>query len=256
MKRFLTLLLALLLIAAATHAQNITPRWQTPPASETIIPHTGFTVSYSHATLTPNWSAWDITPDRLESQVTGRTDFFTTDPDCPAPQAEYRDYSRNGLGLDRGHMAPSADFTWDRTANEQTFYLTNICPQAHDLNDGLWLELEQRCRAWAKRYDTPVHVICGPIYDDDHTYIGNANKVEIPDAFFKAVLFQVRGVSYAAAFILPNKALDPGDDIFDYLVGISEITRRTHLIPFPDTPCRQHGKAFPFDIPWKKTNKK
>lgn len=256
MRRFLTFLLTLLLLAAATHAQSITPRWQTPPASETVIPHTGFTVSYSHTTLTPNWSAWDITPDRLESQVTGRTDFFTTDPDCPAPQAEYRDYSRNGLGLDRGHMAPSADFTWDRTANEQTFYLTNICPQDHALNEGLWLELEQRCRAWAKRYKTTVHVVCGPVYDSDRTYIGNENKVEVPDAFFKAVLFKEGNTSYAIAFIMPNEPLDVQQDIFDYLVPVAAVTRQTGLIPFPGMDLKESGKGFPFDIPWKKPNKK
>ena len=256
MKKFLPLLLPLLLLCAETSAQSIIPRWMTTPASETVLIHEGFTVSYNHDTLTPNWSAWDITPERLATQVTGRTDFFTTDPDCPDPQAEYRDYSNNTYHMDRGHMAPSADFTWSKNANEQTFYLTNICPQRHELNEGLWLELEQRCRSYAKLYKTTVHVVCGPVYDSAHVYIKGKNKVEIPDAFFKAILFTKDGKTFAAAFIIPNEPVDVQQDIFDYLVPLQAVTNQTGLIPFPDTKYLERGKAMPFDIPWKKPNKK
>ena len=256
MKRFLYFLLPLLLLCGGMAAQNTLPRWVTNPDSETVLAHNGFTVSYNHETLTPNWSAWDITPERLNTQVTGRTDFFTTDPDCPSPQAEYRDYSNNGLSLDRGHMAPSADFTWSTAANEQTFYLTNICPQNHALNEGLWLELEQRCRSYAKMYKTTVHVVCGPVYDSEHEYIGKENRIEIPDAFFKAIMMTVDGKTYAAAFIMPNKALDVQDDIFQYLVPLTAVTNQTGLVPFPNNKYIENGKAKPFDIAWKKPNKK
>ena len=256
MKKIILFLLSLF-IACSLLAQSVSPSWQTPPESEEILVHEGFTVSYNHVTLTPNWSAWDITPERLAKTVTGRTDFFTVDPAVKdGPQAEYRDYSNNGLNLDRGHMAPSADFTWSKTANEQSFYLTNICPQSHALNEGLWLELEQRCRSYAKMYKTTVHVICGPIYDNDRTYIGNANKVEVPDAFFKAVLFSEGGTNYAAAFIMPNEPLDVQQDIFDYLVPVEAVTRQTGLVPFPGVRYVERGKAHPYNISWKKPNKR
>ena len=256
MKKVILSLLSILIVFSLS-AQSLLPAWQTPPESEDILVHEGFTVSYNHTTLTPNWSAWYITSKRLAQTVTGRTDFFTVDPLVKdGPQAEYRDYSGNGLNLDRGHMAPSADFTWSKAANEQTFYLTNICPQDHALNEGLWLELEQRCRSYAKMYDTAVHVVCGPIYDDNRTYIGKKNKVEVPDAFFKAIMFSEGGTNYAAAFIMPNKPLDIQQDVFDYIVPVEAITRQTGIIPFPGMRFKEPENSHPFNINWKKPNKK
>ncbi|MFC2741710.1 MAG: DNA/RNA non-specific endonuclease, partial [Selenomonas sp.] len=39
-----------------------------------------------------------------------------------------------------------------RRAQEESFLLTNICPQNHQLNAGDWNEMELQCRRWARRY--------------------------------------------------------------------------------------------------------
>jgi len=255
MKKVILFLLNILIVFSLS-AQSLLPSWQTPPESEEILVHDGFTVSYNHSTLTPNWSAWDITPEHLAKAVTGRTDFFTVDPAVKdGPQAEYRDYSNNGLNLDRGHMTPSADFTWDRTANEQTFYLTNICPQDHTLNEGLWLELEQRCRAWAKRYKTNVHIVCGPIHEDNPNTIGK-NNVWVPAAFFKVVTMAVDGKFYSIAFIFPNKPIGIQEDIFNYAVPLNEVRKKTGLSVSWAKGNGSHSKDYPWDISWKKPKSK
>lgn len=253
MKR-LILILAIIL-AASLHAQTILPRWETPPAAEQILVHEGFTVSYNNTTLCPNWSAWELTPGEAAATLTGRTDFFTTDPLVEGRQAQYRDYSRNGMDLDRGHMAPSADFRWSVAANGQTFYLTNICPQNHALNEGLWLELEQRCRTWAKRYGTAVHIVCGPVFEGTPQRIGEGG-VAVPSAFFKAILLEYEGRYHAVAFIMPNRPLNLLSDIFDYCVPVSNITRITGIDPFPGIGYVESQKNLPWDIPWKKPKKK
>lgn len=253
MKR-LILILAVLL-AASLHAQTILPRWETPPAAEQILVHEGFTVSYNNTTLCPNWSAWELTPEEAAATLTGRTDFFTTDPLVEGRQAQYRDYSRNGLNLDRGHMAPSADFRWSVAANEQTFYLTNICPQDHTLNEGLWLEVEQRCRAWSKRYGTAVHIVCGPVFEGTPQRIGEGG-VAVPSAFFKAVLLEYEGRYHAIAFLMPNSPLDILKDVFEYCIPMAALTSITGLDPFPGITYAEAGKGLPWDIPWKKPNKK
>lgn len=250
MRKILSILI-LLFFPLLLMAQQL-PKWTLPPATEQVIPHDGFTVSYNNKTLCPNWVIWELTPEEASSDITGRTDFFTTDPSVTSPQAEYRDYSRNPYGMDRGHMAPSADFKWSVSANEQTFYLTNVCPQAHGLNDGLWLELEQRCRAMVKRYKVPITIVCGPIFDDNPKTIGK-NRVHVPSAFFKAMKIRIDGKEYACAFILDNEDLDKYLDVFSFSVSSDELEDSTHIIPFPGLEIKRADKdSFPWNIPWKK----
>lgn len=246
------LLLSLLLFSSpALRTQEILPRWAARPKAEQILVHDGFTVSYNSVTKCPNWVCWDLSPEQASAQAVGRTDVFTTDPLVKGPQAEDADYARNPYGLDRGHMAPSADFRWSREANAQTFCLTNVCPQDRTLNGGLWLELEQRCRAWAKRYGATVHVVCGPLFHGAVRTIGKG-RVAVPSAFFKAVLIEVKEQSYAIAFVMPNEPLDASGDIFSYTVGTGELSRLCGLVPFPGKKFADPGKGYPFDIPWKK----
>ncbi len=252
----LALLLLLLLTAPCFAQEDITPKWLKKPQAEQILQHTGFTVSYNNVTKCPNWVAWTLTKEKAGADITGRTDFFTTDPMVSGPQAEYRDYSNNIYKYDRGHMAPSADFKWDRKANEETFYLTNICPQNHTLNEGLWLELEQRCRTWAKLYNATVHIVCGPLFGIEHLLIGN-NLVEVPERFFKAIFLEDgNGRAYGIAFILPNLPLDVQQDIFMYQVPMQTIRSEAGIDPFPGMSFAEPGKAHPFNISWKKPKQK
>ena len=239
-----------LLLSPVLHGQILIPEWKTPPKAEQIIRHEGFTVSYNSVTKCPNWVSWDLTPEEASSEVTGRTGVFATDPLAEGPQAEDSDYTRNKYGLDRGHMAPSADFKWSRTANEQTFWLTNVCPQDHTLNEGLWLELEQRCRAYAKRYKTTLQIVCGPIHEKVPNSIGK-NLVYVPVAFFKVVSMTVKGKPYGIAFIFPNSPLSVNDNIFMYAVELEEIERQTGL-DLSWMKGKEKQNENPWDIPWKK----
>ncbi len=257
LRLLLLFLSTLLLIAVPLGAQSVLPACQHPPQAEQVLVHEGFTVSYNNKTRCPNWVAWELTPEEAASEVTSRTDVYATDPLVEGKQADNDDYSRNSFGMDRGHMAPSADFRWSVTANEQTFYLTNICPQAHNLNEGPWLELEQRCRAYAKRYRTNVQIVCGPVYEKNgwHRTMGG-NGVKIPNAFFKAVLMEVRGKTYAIAFIMENEGKILRENISDYVVTMDELRDKTGIDPFPGKNYIETGWDNPWVIPWKKAKKK
>ena len=128
---------------------------------ETIITHTGYTVSYNHHYKTPNWVAWELTRQETTGEE-GRTNQFLPDPSLPEPRVETSDYTHSGY--DRGHMAPAADMKWSKQAMKESFYMSNICPQNRKLNRDDWGDLEESCRKWAKKYGT-VYIACGPIYD-------------------------------------------------------------------------------------------
>lgn len=55
--------------------------------------------------------------------------------------AEQWDYSYSGY--DRGHMAPAGDMKWSKKAMDESFFMTNMCPQAKTLNTGAWKRLEE-----------------------------------------------------------------------------------------------------------------
>lgn len=180
-------------------AQLEVPRMEMP-ASETMIEHEGFRISYNRTRLIPNWVAYELTKDETYGDVE-RTDYFDVDPSISGRQAQFSDYSHTGY--DRGHMAPAGDMKWSRDAMDACFYLTNICPQNHNLNKGAWNDLEIKCRQWARRYGR-AWIVTGPIVSSSEPKTIGRRHVVVPDAFFKVVLVP-KGNSYeAAAFVMKN----------------------------------------------------
>ncbi len=168
---------------------------------EHIVVYDGFTVSYNHTTLVPDWVAYELTAEELNAVYTNKNSNFSRDPNLKGRQASREDYSRSGW--DKGHMAPKADMRWSSSAYWQSHYFTNICPQNHTFNAGDWNSLEQRVRKWAKQYGR-VWIVCGPIFTTNEYGTIGAAKVHVPDQFFKALLVQ-NGSSYSAiAYVMPN----------------------------------------------------
>ena len=117
-----------------------------------------FTFSYNNSRGTVNWVAWRTTMNDLGESLP-RPQF---EPDTKLPIVFTRilptDYSRSGY--DRGHMVPSADRFGDPEANAETFLMTNIVPQAADLNQYVWEKLERYARGIVRR-GSDVYTIAG-----------------------------------------------------------------------------------------------
>lgn len=128
---------------------------------ETILKRKGYTVSYNSRLNVPNWVAWELNLDKLVERES-RSDKFLPDPDLPANKAVTTDDYKHS-GWDRGHMCPAGDNRWHWRAMQESFYMTNICPQNHNLNRGDWKELEEACRRWAEQ-EGPIYIACGPIF--------------------------------------------------------------------------------------------
>ena len=206
-----------------------------PGLTEQVIHHKGYTVSYNSNLLIPNWVAWELTAEEASAQIASRTDQFLPDPAVKGKQADTRDYSNSGY--DRGHMAPAADMKWDAQAMVESFYMTNQCPQSKELNEGLWLELEQKCRWWAKKWGK-VWIVCGPIFVRGEAKAIGENEVAVPDAFFKCVAMKVKdksGERYTcAAFVLPN--INCTGDLSGYLFQVASIEAVTKYKIFSNIP--------------------
>lgn len=169
---------------------------------EDIVEHTGFTTSYNHNTLVPDWAAYDLTAEELQGTYKPSCS-YSWNPHLQGRQASREDYSNSGW--DKGHMVPKADLKWSNEAYIESYYFTNVCPQDHGFNAGDWRKLEEFVRRMANKFGT-VYVVCGPIFQgNEYGYLGN-NRVAIPDAFFKAILAPKDGGFISIGFVMNNSS--------------------------------------------------
>ena len=185
---------------------NLPLEWPAIKNDEPIFVHLGYACSYNRETLIPNWVAYELTaeevtpPEKYKGKET-----FRWDPETNGERTAYREDYRNEDGWERGHMAPRADMRWSVQAYEESFFLSNICPQNGVLNSGDWNTTENLARRMASRYGS-VFIICGPIVGENKYGSLGPHKVVIPDAFFKALLVMIDGKYHSIAMILPNTA--------------------------------------------------
>ena len=197
--------------------------------SGTIKRRFAYTVSYNHGTRQPNWVAWTLTRSHASGKL--KRGDFEDDMDMPSPKGTKADYFNTGF--DRGHMCPAGDNKWSQQAMDECFLMTNMCPQNHSLNAGVWNTIEQQCRNWAKQYGK-VYIVCGPIFlDKEHRKLGK-NKVVVPDAFFKVVLHTGKNPQ-AIGFICRNQS-QKGRKKTEFVNSVDEVERITGYDFFPQLP--------------------
>lgn len=166
-----------------------------------ILTHKGFVVSYNAEARIPEWVAYELTAEETRGEATRDESVFQMDPSYRRTQAMREDYYDSGWT--RGHMACAGDFHWDEEALDETFFLTNICPQDEELNKGDWNYLEKQVRYWARDYGK-VWVVTGPIIGSGKYGTIGERDVVVPDSFFKAVLTQKNGKYRSIAFVMDN----------------------------------------------------
>jgi len=206
---------------------------------ERIIRRQGYTTSYNATTKQPNWVAWHLTKNRTHGNATRNESAFMEDTTVPAPRATLDDYYNRGY--DRGHMCPAADNKWNKAAMDESFLLTNICPQNHGLNKYEWNDLEMQCRLWAGKYGA-IDIVCGPIFRNGKDYqktIGR-NKVWVPDAFFKVILCR-KGSPKAIGFVYDN--IGKKMKISDHVYNIDDIEEMTGIDFFPALDDKTEDKV-------------
>lgn len=194
--------------------------------SEFILMKSQFIISYDVNRMCPNYVCWSLTPERVKGRVQ-RTDNFHGDP-AMNEKIRVETFDYNGSGYDRGHMCPAGDNKNTEKAMDESFCMTNICPQNHNLNIGAWNDLEIQCRSWARDYGT-LYICCGPIFDSKSPKtIGRRQgmKIAVPDRFFKVILSLGR-VPKAIGFIYPNTSCD--GDMRDYAVSVDKVEKETDM---------------------------
>ncbi|WP_299436201.1 DNA/RNA non-specific endonuclease [uncultured Aquimarina sp.] len=156
-----------------------------------------FILSYNNNRGTANWVSW-----HLSTAWTGnasRCNCFKRDTSLPSNffRAVSSDYTNSGF--DRGHLCPSADRTYTSGANENTFYMSNIAPQAPDNNQRSWANFETYLRSLTLE-GNEVHVIAGVAGSGGTGRNGFAATIDggnitVPDSFWKVALILPNGTN-------------------------------------------------------------
>lgn len=181
-----------------------------------LIVKKGYTLSYNSEKLIPNWVCWHL--DSSDIGESGRADNFR--PDETLPENWYAvkkaDYQYKKYGFDRGHVCPSADRTSDAEKNSETFYMTNMIPQAPDLNRIVWKDLESFERNQTTE-GKEVYVAAGPYGTGGKSGTGEWNSILI---FKKSGELEMSVPSFCWKILL---ILDEGEQDFSRINEETEI---------------------------------
>lgn len=199
-----------------------------------IIRKTNYTLQYSEQDEQAYWVAYLLKPAML-SGLADREDDFRPDPEVKTESAQLNDYKASGY--DRGHLAPAADMSFSAQAMSESFFLSNMSPQAPSFNRGIWSKLEQQFRNYTLR-EGEIYVVTGPVFREIKGRIG-ASEVTVPGYYYK-ILYDPEPKPLMIAFLLPNeKGVKP---LQEYQVSVDYVESLTGLDFFPSLPDLQEDE--------------
>ena len=201
-----------------------------PGPADTIVEREGYALGYIEKHEQPAWVQYVLSADEVSHATVNRSDDFRADPYVPTGSATPQDYTRSGY--DRGHLVPAADMGYsDRTMSE-SFYMSNMSPQDPQFNRGIWSKLEKLVRHFAVR-EKRIVVVTGPILPAEKTITIGANKVTVPQYYYKAI-YDTTPPEKMIAFVLPNRGSNA--DLRTFVVTVDYVEELTGLDFFPLLP--------------------
>ncbi|GAB31572.1 hypothetical protein BJI49_10410 [Acetobacter pasteurianus] len=203
----------------------------------TVLCNTAYAVMDSPVTKGPIWSAEYIVEENLEVAArTKREGYFYPDARLPAGyRGELADWKHSGW--DRGHLSPSGDFA-GLAAQQESYALSNVVPQAPGLNRGAWEGIEAAVRGLANA-EGELYVVTGVLFSHERPSVGT-DRVMIPSGMWKAVYDPI--AEGAAVYVCANTnqpdckivSLEvlsrwAGIDVFPSLA----VSIKQHIMPMP-----------------------
>lgn len=208
------------------------------PQSMHVIHRQNYSLGYDGRTKNAAWVHERLTADCLNGSASRDHCPFVEDEGLPKTiRATLNDYK--GSGFDRGHLAPAANHKTSTDEMQETFYLSNMCPQCPQLNRGYWAKLEKHVRELTKSFDV-VNVITGPLYlskqrPDGKRFVEyqvlGINEVAVPTHFFKVLLLE-KGFSPLEfrAYVLPNEPIDSRKPLDSFQTTVDKIEKLSGII--------------------------
>lgn len=196
---------------------------------DVVIFHVGYSFLYNEEHEQSSWVAYELTREETNNRFK-RSNRFKPDPWVSTGTARNADYARSGY--DRGHLAPAADMGWSSITLAESFYYSNMSPQLHGFNAGIWKKLEEMVRTWAIE-NNGLLIVTGPVLRKGLKTIG-ANGVSVPQWYYKVIMDKREPGIKAIAFLIPNASQSRG--LQSFVVPIDSVESVTGIDFFPDFP--------------------
>ncbi len=161
---------------------------QTNPPVSIVVNH-GYALGYCPDRGQALWAAYQVAAAVRDVDFQ-RPEFFHDDPRLPEGwRIGTTGFSRlNGQSYDRGHLVPNfaINTQFGRVAQFETFFMSNIVPQASAMNRGIWKNLEHGIVKAYAPMRKHVWALTGPIFAADPPMIKrrNGKLVLVPEALF------------------------------------------------------------------------
>lgn len=217
-------------VTAPPPARSAAPYGEPAGRDLQVLRNIGYTVGYDNALPGPRWASYRVFPSpdvRRERPSAFRTDKRTS------ALVSTQEFVRSGY--DRGHMAPNyaISLCYGEEAQKETFLLSNIQPQLHALNAGLWKDLELRvAKRYVERYGE-VWVQVGPVVSEPPAR--KVGRLPVPSAFWMVIseYEQKEHGLRAIAYLVPHEEVWRDKELARHVVSIRRIETLTGLDFFP-----------------------
>jgi endonuclease G len=153
-----------------------------------------------------------------------RFDKFFLDPNVPA-ECQQKTAKAYGNNYDRGHQVPANHLDSSEAAIRATNTMTNILPQAANMNRGAWLLTEEIIECY--RDIDELLVLGGTVWGNNPAddYFVASHGVQTPDAFWKVIIRGTGQDERVIAWIVPNSQEATKRNLDQYLVSVDQLEK-------------------------------
>ncbi len=173
-----------------------------------------YCLEYDYAKYHSRWVAFRFDnatrPKKVSRKEYSIKPQYPIDPYLSTQTGLESDARFNGDGgwYQHGHLCASADRLYSRTANDNTFYMTNMSPQIGNFNAPYWSTLENHVqdRGRDASFADTLYVCKGGTISDGKIlgYVAN-NRMAIPKYYFMALLKVKNGTYSSIGFLMEHK---------------------------------------------------
>lgn len=220
-----------------------------PDREVQILVNHGYVVGFSPSRNQPVWTGYRVAKATRDLNFARPHLFYDDYRLAHNNQINYKTF---GDGYDRGHMVPNfaINTQFGRLAQMETFFMSNICPQKKNLNQGLWVRLEKKIISEYAQEWEHIWVITGPIFGRNPARIKRRDNVfvDIPDAFYCILVDPIKwphdrmsnvGV---IAMKFPQNTARGKNVAKEHITTINDIEKLTKLNLFPTMTSRERTK--------------
>ena len=192
------------------------------------------------------WVCWEMdASNKMETYSRPDEDPWAYDPNVSESeqQATYSELSKSYYPgssdyYQKGHICASQDRIYDKEANAQTFYMTNIMPMVGNFNGKLWANMEKQVRTWGKSLgaNDTLFIVKGGTIDKEAQILDRTKEYNVhgphivPKYYFMALYAKTSSGQRMLGFWAEHLNEDhSGDALKGYVVSIDELEEKTGI---------------------------